>query len=124
VDAVGVMADDFFVPDEPADEVRAAFERAAKRGVTRVPTNAELAKRAKDKELVTIVRDWLRRHVRPPADISPEDDIIQRLGVEVWLDWAANNFVADPEIAASLTISHQHAYQRGYEDGHRAEGKS
>lgn len=115
------MADEFFEPDEPVEDVRAAFERAAHRGVTRVPTNAELAERAKDQELVALVRGWLSRHVRPPDDVSPEDDI-KRLGVEAWLDWAAQNFIADPEIAASLTISHQHAYQRGYEDGRRAEG--
>lgn len=104
------MADEFFEPDEPVEDVKAAFERAAHRGVTRVPTNAELAERAKDKELPEIVRGWLTRHVgveRPDGE---------------WFDWAAQNFCADPEIRAWISIAVQRQYQRGYEDGRRAEG--
>lgn len=122
MDPVRVMSkdDDFFEPDEPVEDVQAAFDNATRRGVTRVPTNAELAERVKDKELVELVREWLRRHVVRGQLEQDDPDAANSWGR--WLDWAANNFVADPEIAASLTISHQREYQRGYEDGRRAEG--
>jgi hypothetical protein len=108
------VSDDFLVPDEPAADVRAAFERATRRGVTRPPTNAELAERAKEKTDFEIVLFWLRQHVRPPHSGQPIDE---------WMEWAAQNFLADPEVQAWLSIIAQRNYQRGFEDGRAAEGK-
>lgn len=78
----------------------------------RVPTNAQLAERAKEKTNFDIVHFWLRQHVRPPYSGIPIDE---------WMDWAARNFLADPEVRAWLSVMAQRSYQRGYEDGRRAE---
>jgi hypothetical protein len=59
-------------------------------GLRGVPTNAELADRAKARTAHEIIRGWLERH--RPFD---EGEAYQR-----WLDWAADNFLADPEITA------------------------
>jgi hypothetical protein len=68
----------------------------APRSGTGVPTNAELAERARALDAHTVVREWLNRHVgHPPVGgFDSRDD---------WLDWAASNFLADPEIAQHLT---------------------
>lgn len=54
-----------------------------------VPTNEELEANAPD-TLREAVRGWLRRHVSPPYK--------QAVSWDEWLDWAADNFLADPEI--------------------------
>jgi hypothetical protein len=60
-----------------------------------VPTNEELAVAARNVDPLFAVRRWLSRHVSPP---HPGQDR------NTWLDWAAMNFLNDPEIRACLTI--------------------
>lgn len=62
-----------------------------------VPTNDELAERAKDLDAHTVVRNWLERHTRPQRHNASwtRDE----------LDDAADNFLADPEIAVHLHSS-------------------
>lgn len=71
-------------PPEPTDETPDPVA---------VPTNDELAERAKDSDARTVVWNWLRRHVRPPHS---------GMDYTEWLDWAAENFLADPEVRAHL----------------------
>lgn len=56
-----------------------------------VPTNAELA--ARNTPLREAVRNWLSRHV--PGGLPGGHSA-------GWLDWATDNFLADPEIAPHL----------------------
>lgn len=58
-----------------------------------VPANENLAEKAESLSARQVVRDWLKRHVRP---LSPTAEL------KAWLDWAAGNFLADPEIRAYL----------------------
>jgi hypothetical protein len=53
------------------------------------------AERAEGKTAYDVVRAWLERHVPDRFDNSREDK-------RVWLDWAAQNFLADPEIRQHL----------------------
>lgn len=54
-----------------------------------VPTNAELEANAPD-EIKVAIRGWLVRHTRSPS--------FSGFWTERELDWAANNFMIDPEI--------------------------
>jgi hypothetical protein len=62
-----------------------------------VPTNADLAVHAEEGTAYDVVRAWLERHVPDRFDNSREDK-------RVWLDWAAQNFLADPEIRQHLAV--------------------
>lgn len=58
-----------------------------------VPSNAELAARARRLDPVMVLHNWLSRHVRPLTEgMRPS-----------WYDWAARNLLADPEVAVHLT---------------------
>jgi hypothetical protein len=66
-----------------------------------VPSNEELAEQAKSLDAFTVVRNWLDRHAGFPfGPFGTRDE---------WLTWAAQNFLADPEIR-------QHLVPRGSAD--------